>query len=156
MTDRNKLLEGIDKQKALFGTFFAFGNLLQTVGDKFYEEITCKQFFLLICLSLFNEAPPTMNELAQVMGTSHQNVRQLAGKLEKNGFIKICQDQQDRRKLRVMPTDKMAVLAQKYGAAEVKFFQDFFAGVSAEEVEQVYRILITMEQNLKRIEKEIE
>lgn len=32
------------------------------VSDAFYEEITCKQFFLLISMFLFEEAP-TLSEL---------------------------------------------------------------------------------------------
>lgn len=39
-----EMINSMDKRFALFGYFFAMSNRLQTVGDRFYEEITCKQF----------------------------------------------------------------------------------------------------------------
>ena len=39
--------------------------------------ITCKQFFLLACMNLFQGEAPTVQDLAQVMGSSHQNVKQI-------------------------------------------------------------------------------
>ena len=86
--EREMLLQGMDTRYALFGTFFAFHNRLQATGDAFYQEITCKQFFLIICLELFGENAPTIRELAEVMGSSHQNVKQIADKLERSGFIR--------------------------------------------------------------------
>lgn len=64
----------------LFGALLAYGNRLQALGDGFYREVTTKQWFLLACLELF-EAPPTLGELADAMGCSHQNTKQLALKL---------------------------------------------------------------------------
>ena len=45
----------MDHKYALFGLFFAFHNRLQSVGDSFYDEITCKQFFLLACMSTYSK-----------------------------------------------------------------------------------------------------
>jgi len=55
----NEVINMMDAKYALFGLFFAFNNRLQTVGDMFYEEITCKQFFLLACMNLYTEEAPT-------------------------------------------------------------------------------------------------
>ena len=84
-----EMINSMDKRFALFGYFFAMSNRLQTVGDRFYEEITCKQFFLMICLRLFENGAPTINELSEIMGCSHQNVKSIAGKLEEKGYLEI-------------------------------------------------------------------
>ena len=76
----NEVINMMDAKYALFGLFFAFNNRLQTVGDMFYEEITCKQFFLLACMNLYPDEAPTANELAKTMGTTRQNVKEILEK----------------------------------------------------------------------------
>ena len=95
----------MDGRYALFGLLFALQNRLQAVGDTFYEEITCKQFFLMACMNLFQEEAPTVQDLAQVMGSSHQNVKQIINKLEQKGFVSVAPDEEDRRKLRISLTE---------------------------------------------------
>ena len=43
----------------LFGSLLAMGNRLQAAGDRFYDEITTKQWFVLAVLETFS-APPTL------------------------------------------------------------------------------------------------
>ena len=154
--ERDKLLQGMDTGKALFGLFFAFGNRLQAAGDAFYEEITCKQFFLLICLSLFTEEPPTINDLSRVMGSSHQNVKQIVNKLEKSGFVMTLCDQEDKRKIRVMPTEKLAELGEKYEQQENEFMKQFYEGISEEELQLTFRVMSKLESNLIDIRRKCE
>lgn len=147
--NRDETLNTMDEKLVLFGTFFAFSNRLQAAGDTFYEEITCKQFFLLICLSLFGDEPPTINELSNVMGSSHQNVKQIADKLEKAGFLETFQDRQDKRKLRVRATQKVKNLSQKYEEREEEFFEIFYKGITQEEIKEMLRLLMKLERNLE-------
>jgi DNA-binding MarR family transcriptional regulator len=146
--DRNDLLEGLDVSIKLFGTFFAFSNKLQVTGDAFYQEITCKQFFLILCLGLFHEQPPTIGELADVMGTSHQNVKQLVNKLEQMEFIQVYIDEKDKRKQRIVMTKKMLELWEKYGQKNQEFFDLFYQGVTVDELETTFNTLIKLEKNL--------
>ena len=83
MSPRDVVAE-MDGRYALFGLLFALQNRLQAVGDTFYEEITSKQFFLMACMNLFQGEAPTVQDLAQVMGSSHQNVKQIINKLDEN------------------------------------------------------------------------
>lgn len=146
--EREELLKGYDDKRALFGLFFAFGNRLQAAGDTFYEEITCKQFFLLICLGLFQKAPPTLKELADVMGSSHQNVKQIVNKLVQNGFVRTFSDEKDKRKIRVMMTGKMEQFAEKYRDQENAFMEKLYEGITGEEVSKTYHTMVRIEQNL--------
>lgn len=155
MIDRAEMLRGIDVRRALFGTFFAFSNRLQTVGDRFYEEITCKQFFVLMCLSVFQDTSPTINELAEVMGSSRQNVKQMVNKLEKQGFLSIHQDEQDKRKLRVAFAPEMYKLADKYGERENTFIEHFYAGIPEADLELVFQTITKLENNLSKLEEEV-
>jgi len=143
-----EMINSMDKRFALFGYFFAMSNRLQTVGDRFYEEITCKQFFLMICLRLFENGAPTINELSEIMGCSHQNVKSIAGKLEEKGYLEIRPDSDDARKLRIRLTSKADSLAKKYQKKELDFIDMLFTGISDKQIETTFKTLEKMEENI--------
>ena len=141
----------MDGRYALFGLLFALQNRLQAVGDTFYDEITCKQFFLMACMNLFQGEAPTVQDLAQVMGSSHQNVKQILNKLEQKGFVSVEPDAEDRRKLRISLTEYAAVTGEKYRVKEEEFMTGLFDGVTEEEAKQAFLILSKMEANLMKL-----
>lgn len=143
-----EMINSMDKRFALFGYFFAMSNRLQTVGDRFYEEITCKQFFLMICLRLFENGAPTINELSEIMGCSHQNVKSIAGKLEEKGYLEIRPDSDDARKLRIRLTNKADSFAKKYQKKELDFIDMLFTGISDKQIETTFKTLEKMEENI--------
>lgn len=147
------MIQEMDERYALFGFLFAFHNRLQAAVDTFYEEITCKQFFLLACMNLFTEHPPTVYELAQVMGCSHQNAKQIINKLEAKGFLKITPDKGDKRKLRISLTKKANELAVNYHEKETQFMQQLYKGIDKKEVGNVLSVLLQMEENLINFEE---
>ncbi|MDD6038762.1 MAG: MarR family transcriptional regulator, partial [bacterium] len=142
----------IEHRRALFGLFFAFHNRLQAVGDAFYEEITCKQFFLLICMNLYQEEAPTAGELAKTMGCSRQNVKEILNSLEKKQFVRLETDEKDKRKKRVCLTDKARGMTLKYQEKQALFMRSLYEGVSEEEIESAFRIISKIEDNLKTME----
>lgn len=150
MSPRDVVAE-MDGRYALFGLLFALQNRLQAVGDTFYDEITCKQFFLMACMNLFQGEAPTVQDLAQVMGSSHQNVKQILNKLERGGFVSVVQDEADRRKLRISLTEYAAVTGEKYRAKEEEFMNGLFDGVTEAEAKQVFLILSRLEGNLMKM-----
>ena len=141
----------MDGRYALFGLLFALQNRLQAVGDTFYDEITCKQFFLMACTNLFQGEAPTVQDLAQVMGSSHQNVKQILNKLEQKGFVSVEPDAADRRKLRISLTEYAAVTGEKYRVKEEEFMTGLFDGVTEEEAKQAFLVLSKMEANLMKL-----
>lgn len=151
--NRDDLIKGMANEKVLFGLFFAFSNRLQVAGDQFYEEITCKQFFLLICLSVFKQYSPSINELSDVMGSSHQNVKQIVNKLEEKGFVRIVVDNDDKRKLRVEMTEKMDSFKERYQQQEIDFMELLYKDVSQEDISITLQTLIKLENNLKKMGK---
>lgn len=150
--NRDILLEDLPEKRILFGMFFAFGNRLQAAGDTFYDEITCKQFFLLICLSLFTDQDPSINELSDVMGSSHQNVKQMINKLTEKGFVKTYSDSQDKRKLRIQKTAKMAEMKHQYHSQEMLFMENLYQGLSQEQIIITLQTIQHMEKNLINIQ----
>lgn len=149
------ILQIIDHKYALFGLFFAFHNRLQAVGDSFYEEITCKQFFLMACMNLYQEKAPTANELAKTMGCTRQNVKEILNSLEKKNLVRLDIDEEDKRKRRVYLTENAMRMTDKYREKETNFMDCLFAGISDEEVDSVYSIISKIEDNLKIIKGDL-
>ena len=152
MSPRDVVAE-MDGRYALFGLLFALQNRLQAVGDTFYEEITCKQFFLMACMNLFQGELPTVQDLAEVMGSSHQNVKQILNKLEQKGYLKLEPDEEDRRKLRISLTEYATLTGEKYRAKEDEFMTGLFDGVAEEEAKQAFLTLSKMEENLMKMRR---
>ena len=148
----DQILEVMPPQNGLFGLLFAFMNRLQAAGDAFYDEITCKQFFLLACMNLYPDEAPTANELAETMGCSRQNVKEILNGLCKKELVTLVQDKNDRRKQRIYLTEKRKKLAEKYQQKEMEFMKLLYDGISDDEIRYVYKIISRMEKNLLKQE----
>ncbi len=141
---------GIAPPQFLIGLLSAFSNRFQAMADREMKEISWKQCFALICLGLCKE-PPSIGELAEIMGSSHQNVKQILLKLEKKGFVSITPDPCDRRKQRVETTGYCAEYWQKSGDSAAKIFETMFSGVSPEQLAVTIRTILQIENNMKNI-----
>lgn len=133
----------------LIGLLSAFENRFQAVADSFFEEITWKQFFAIICINLCRESP-TINELSEVMGSSHQNVKQILLKLEKKGFVEMIADEKDRRKQRIVTTKKCEDFCQRNDQGSKIQMNKIFEGISQEQLIITIQTISQMERNLKK------
>ena len=142
------VLDVMSPQMGLFGLLFAFMNRLQAAGDSFYREITCKQWFLLVCMNLYTKEAPTANDLAQTMGCSRQNVKEIITVLTKKEILLLKQDKNDKRRQLIYVTPKYKKLAKKYQDKEEDFLKTLFHGISDSDIKKVFQIISKMEKNL--------
>lgn len=141
----------ISAREFLLGLLSAFDNRYQACADKMFREITWKQFFAIICIQICKESP-TINELAEVMGSSHQNVKQILLKLERKGFITMVVDEKDRRKQRISLTQTCRDFCEKNEAGSKKAINDLYRGISAEQLATTIQTIIQMERNVRDYE----
>ena len=120
---------GIEHSYFLLGLLSAFDNRFQAIADSTMQEISWKQFFAIICINMCKESP-TIRELAQILGSSHQNVKQILLKLEKKGFVCIVADENDKRKQRIELTDYCRALCAKNDEKTMNIMKKMFDGVS--------------------------
>ena len=140
-------------QAFLLGLLSAFDNRYQAAADALLKEITWKQFFAIICINLCKNAP-TINELSDVMGSSHQNVKQILLKLEKKGFIAMSPDEQDRRKQRISVTDAARRFLKKNddnGRQTQYIIGRIFDGISEKSLMTTIQTIMKMERNLCKL-----
>ncbi len=140
-------------QAFLLGLLSAFDNRYQAAADAFFKEITWKQFFAIICINLCKE-PPTINELSDVMGSSHQNVKQILLKLEKKGFISMLPDEKDKRKQRIIVTDAAGSFLEENdnnGQQSQYIIGRIFEGISEKDLKTTIKTIMKMERNLSEL-----
>ena len=152
ISNPNMNFTGIESSYFLLGLLSAFDNRFQAFADKEIGEISWKQFFAIICINMCKQEP-TIKELADIMGSSHQNVKQILLKLESKGFVQIKSDTQDKRKQRVCITDKCRDFCACNDDKSIRVMTGMFEGISEEELRATIGTIIKMEGNLKNISK---
>ena len=148
--NKNVDFTGIELSYFLVGLLSAFENRFQAVADKTMVEISWKQFFAIICTNLCKESP-TIKELAEIMGSSHQNVKQILLKLEKKGFVDIVVDDKDKRKQRVILTQYCKEFCETNDKTAEVSMQKMFAGVNEEQLKVTIQTIMQIEDNLKEL-----
>ena len=130
-------------QKDLFGMIFMLAQRWQYIGDRELKDsgVTTKQWFLLVTLHALFDAPPNLNELALTMGSTRQNVKQLAINLEKQGFIEIYQDMHDKRVQRFKLTPKNQTFWDKRADSDDRFIKSLFAELPAGEIQMTRKTI---------------
>ena len=140
-------------QAFLLGLLSAFDNRYQAAADRYFKEITWKQFFAIICINLCKE-PPTLNDLSEVMGSSHQNVKQILLKLESKGFVSMMTDKKDKRKQRYFVTDKCRKFLEEndnQSRTSEQIIMQIFEGVDEKKLAVTIETIMKMERNLEKI-----
>ncbi|MCS4521864.1 MarR family transcriptional regulator [Clostridium botulinum] len=100
----------------------------------------------------FFKEPPTLSELALEIGTSHQNAKQIAIKLEEKGFLVVKKDTKDKRVLRLTPTNKIEKYVKLRKDKDHFFIEKFFNVLTKEEVKNIYESFTKLLDNIKVIE----
>ena len=153
MNDENIELKGIASSYYLLGLLSAFQNRFQAMADAQMKEISWKQFFLLICINMCRQSP-AIKELAEIVGSSHQNVKQLLLKLERKGFVEIQSDPEDKRKQRVYMTDACRKFCAENDLHTAGIMEELFYGISEEQLRTTITTLTMIDRNMSRIEEE--
>ena len=142
---------GVESSYFLIGLLSAFENRFQAVADNAIKVISWKQFFAVICINMCKEKP-TVKELAEIMGSSHQNVKQILLKLEKKGFVQITTDEKDKRKQRIELTDYCREFCAKNDAMSAMAIGKMFEGISQEQLQATIQTIVQIADNLKKLE----
>ena len=132
----------------LIGLLSAFENRFQAIADGLMKEISWKQFFAIICINMCKE-PPTLKELSDILGSSHQNVKQILLKLEKKGFIKFEEYEADKRKQRIVLTKACLNFCNKNDTMSKGVMSKMFEGIPEKNIKTTIQTIIAMEKNLR-------
>ena len=138
----------IQKQAFIYGAIHILANRLQTVGDRIDPAISSKQWFLLAIVAKFTESPPNIGDVAEVLGTSRQNVKKMANILEMQGFLKLEKDKDDLRSIRIFLTEKCGDYFKSREQLEVKYIERIFSGIDDEMLDSLCSGLGKLAKNI--------
>ncbi|HNR44692.1 MAG TPA: MarR family transcriptional regulator [Methanofastidiosum sp.] len=134
----------------IFGKIFFLSNRLEYLGDNELRKdgLTTKQWQLIAVTGKYFTYPPSVSEVAEVLSTTHQNIKQIALKLQEKGFILIEKDEKDRRVLRLRLTEKNRKYWESKSDEDVAFISSLFSALADQELQELYILLNKLEENI--------
>ena len=118
------------------------------VIDKELAEgrLTNKQWLMIVIIEKAFEHDPSMREVADALSTTHQNVKQLATRLESRGFLKIEQDKNNRRILRLKITDACRKYWESRVTEDIRAVSSLFKDLEDSEMKSLFEIMNKLEK----------
>lgn len=89
------------------------------------------------------------------MGSSHQNVKQILLKLEREGYVEFVADASDRRKQRILATQKAEEFSEKYAHASDVFVKKLFQDIHEDDLKTTIYSIIHLDDQLKDLSEDI-
>ncbi len=150
MSDPNlkQQIERLDMEKYILVFIFLIQQRWGYIINKTLEEdkITTKQWLMMIIIENAFNHDPSMQEVADALSTSHQNVKQLAVRLEARGFMKIERDPDNRRILRLRTTEECRNYWENRAPEDIKSIIALFEGLDDNEIGSLFEIIMKLEK----------
>ena len=147
--------DSMKDQKFVFGSVIVIANRMDTLLERELKEydVTAKQWLLTAVLANSFDNSPTIKEVAREMGSSHQNVKQLALKLEQKGLLVFEKDKKDARVTRLKLTDQIYEFSNLTQSKATIFTQALFKGIEKEDMSKGRAVLQRMLFNLTEMDQ---
>ncbi|WP_165170104.1 MarR family winged helix-turn-helix transcriptional regulator [Adlercreutzia sp. ZJ242] len=142
--------EQIGESYFLIGLINRFNNSFQAAADAYFAELSWKQVFFMNCVTLFPE-PPTIKDMADLLGCSHQNAKQVLSKLESAGYLQFQQDEADKRKQRITLTEKALQFRSQHEQASDQAMQQIFADIPDDVISSMARTFMQLIENTEKL-----
>ncbi|HET6785936.1 MAG TPA: hypothetical protein VFH18_07920 [Erysipelotrichaceae bacterium] len=148
-------LDQIPNIQYIFGSLFVLANRVDTLLERALQKynVSSKQWFLSICVASLFERDPSLKELAKESGSSHQNVKQVALKLQDKDLLSLYKDPKDARTTRVSLTPNSVEFWQKTDQDSQIFMSKLFENISEEELMAVRKVFNQLSKNLGKMEE---
>jgi DNA-binding MarR family transcriptional regulator len=150
----NKKTDNIPDDAMIFGLLLIISNRMNTLLERELKEfdVTTKQWFLSETISSVFDHPPTLKEAASAMGSSHQNVKQVAMKLQQKGLLSLEKDKNDARATRLYMTEKSDAFWKKTDPKGGSFREKMFKEMGENDISLARQSLEKILSNLREIE----
>ena len=106
-------MDMIEKEEYIIGSISLISNKITLFGDTILQDITFKQWFLLLMISKMKIQDKNINSIAEFVGTTRQNTKKMLVSLESKGYVNIKKSKSDARALNVELTKKHIIILSK-------------------------------------------
>lgn len=136
----------------LFRLLNVVGTQLRRLSDARFrgESMTTRQATLITIAKGLGQ--PSLSEIAAVMSTSHQNVKQIALGLVRRGFARIVTDAADSRVRRLVVTRKSDRFWAARDADDAAAIAHWFSALTAKDLATLNRLLEKLSHRLANID----
>jgi MarR family transcriptional regulator, organic hydroperoxide resistance regulator len=104
----------------------------------------------LVMMLLWEKDGMTQNQIAERLGKDKTNLARMASSLEKKGFIKRTNCQDDRRSLKLYLTETGKDLGERVVPIAEEFNDIVCKGISEQELSELERVLTKINTNVQR------
>ncbi len=148
-------MDDIDNSTFIFGAMFMVANKMDTLLERELNHfgVTSRQWFLSVCTATVFTQAPTLKELALASGTSYQNVKQVALKLQTKNLMKLRKDTNDARVTRIELTPESGPFWAQMEGDSKNFMKKLYQGITPEEFAATRMTLEKLMDNLAAMEK---
>lgn len=146
-------------KKLTFINILISSNMMQTLFSKTQEDLTSKQWLMLILLLITKSKssnPPTLSDLGKTMGCSRQNIKQIADVLKKKGYITFSKSASDKNAIRLVPTQKWFSYLEESEKITLNILEKIFDGFTDEELLSYFNGFLKLTNNLNKINEELQ
>ena len=142
-----------DQMATIFGGIFVLANKLQILGDRVNDYMSMKQWILIAAITKSEKESLNISELAEVIGTSYQNVKKMALILEKQGFLALKKNPRDARAVLISVTEHCREFFSQREDIEKEFLISVFKGIDKKTISGLYDGLLCLHENIKCLER---
>ncbi len=145
--------ENMDQRLIAYVNIFICANRLQAIMDSGFEDITAKQWLAITMIDAFPE-PPTLRQLSELSGVTHQSMRQIVDRLIDKGFLEVIPDKKDKRAIRLVKTEAAEHIRTKKEGQDVSFVFRLFDCLTEEETAAYCSALAKLCNRLNELKEE--
>jgi DNA-binding MarR family transcriptional regulator len=138
----------LDMARFILVVFFLVGQRWRYIIEKELEPdgITAKQWLMAIVVASGFKSPPSIQEVADALSTTHQNVKQIAASMERRGFMRLERDEKNRRIIRLKVTDRCLALFKKREEEDTRAILRLFENLTNEEISTLFGIIAKIDR----------
>lgn len=137
----------MDPRYLMYGSLSVLDNRIAALQSEEFKDLTMKQHFLLVSIGTFDDNP-TLSDVSQLIGCSYQNVRKMAEQLQAKGYLTICKDEEDKRKLRLVPAEKLMNLIRDKQEVTQQFMDRMYRDISEDDLMTALSVILKMTENI--------
>jgi DNA-binding MarR family transcriptional regulator len=122
---------------------------LRTLMDQLLrgDGLTTQQAALITVVDMLGT--PSLSQAAAALGSTHQNVRQLADALGKKGFLQVSTDESDARVRRLRTTHRSRSYWSERSAADQEQVLTWFGDLTPDEARRLFELLAKVEKRAR-------
>lgn len=143
-------MDRITEEQYIFGKIFKLVNEIQNLGNSVMNEVTIRQFFVLIVIKNMNLSP-TITEISEFLGTTRQSTIQMIDALEKKGYLEMKNSMIDKRAKSISLTDKSYDLFSEKEEAGNNFLEKIFKDMETKDIHELHKMITTLLVNVGEI-----